>query len=161
VNGPSTAPKKIAPRTQWPEILRDTALEVFSTMVGGSIAFCADARLPVAGGLTGMIGIAGPLSATLSLRCSLQTATAMASHMLAVPPQDAATQKSDAVGEICNIVAGYFKAKIGHGEGCLLSVPTVVMGTNYKICSLREELQIKLPLLYESETALITLDIRP
>jgi len=48
VNGPSTAPKKIAPRTQWPEILRDTALEVFSTMVGGSIAFCADARLPVA-----------------------------------------------------------------------------------------------------------------
>jgi len=108
-----------------------------------------------------MIGIAGPLSATLSLRCSLQTATAMASHMLAVPPQDAATQKSDAVGEICNIVAGYFKAKIGHGEGCLLSVPTVVMGTNYKVCSLREELQIKLPLLYESETALITLDIRP
>lgn len=161
MTAPSTALKTVAPRSQWPEILRETALEVFSTMVGGSVAFSTDAGLRFAGGLTGMVGIAGPLSATLSLRCSLQSATAMASHMLAVPPQEAAAQRSDAVGEICNIVAGYFKAKIGHGEGCLLSVPTVVIGTNYRICSLREELQIKLPLLYESEAALITLDIRP
>jgi chemotaxis protein CheX len=151
----------VADRAQWPAILRETALEVFSTMVGVSIFFPDDAILPLAAGITAMVGITGPLCATVGLRCSLQSATSMASHMSGVPVEEAGAEKSDALGEICNIVAGYFKAKIGRGDSCVLSVPTVIVGTNYRICSPREDLQIKVPLLYEGESALISLDIRP
>jgi chemotaxis protein CheX len=156
-----TANTTNADRAQWPAILRTTAVEVFSTMVGVSVVFPADTILSPASGITAMVGIAGPLSATVSLRCSLQSATSIASHMLGVPVEQVGTEKSDALGEICNIVAGYFKAKIGHGDSCVLSVPTVVVGTNYRICSLREDLRMKVPLLYEAEPVLLSLDIRP
>jgi len=34
---------------------------------------------------------------------------------------------SDALGEVCNMIAGNFKNKIsGLSEGCMLSVPTVI-----------------------------------
>ncbi|MGC1373327.1 MAG: chemotaxis protein CheX [Candidatus Sulfotelmatobacter sp.] len=158
----STAPKAVstvADRTQWLAILRETAVEVFATVVGVAV-LPDDAILPPAG-ITAMVGIAGPLCATLGLRCSLQSATSMAAHMLGVSLLEAAPQQSDALGEICNIVAGYFKAKIGFGGNCVLSVPTVVVGTNYKICSQREDLRIKVPLRYESASALVSLDVKP
>ena len=148
-----------ADRTQWAAILRETAVEVFSTMVGVSVTL-PDTTQPPPSGITAMVGIAGSLSATIGLRCSLQSATSMASHMLEVSLEEAGAQKSDALGEICNIVAGYFKAKIGCGESCVLSVPTVVVGTNYRICSPREDLRIKVPLLFQDESVLISLDIR-
>lgn len=151
----------VAPRTEWPAILRETTAEVFSTMVGGDVAFPENDSVPAISGITGVVGIAGSLSAILSLRCSLQSAILMASHMLAVPAAEADAQKADALGEISNIVAGYFKAKIGLGDKCVLSVPTVVTGTNYRICSQQEDLQIRLPFLYERVLALVSLDIRP
>ena len=49
-------------------------------------------------------------------------------------PDTAHSQKTanDALGEICKVVAGYFKAKIGLGEACGLSVPTIIAGRDYK-----------------------------
>lgn len=74
---------------------------------------------------------------------------------------EAAAEKCDAVGEICNIVAGYFKAKIGLGDQCMLSVPTVLAGKDYRIHSRGEDVRMELPLLYESEPIWIALEIRP
>jgi chemotaxis protein CheX len=150
----------VAQRVHWPAILHDTTAEVFSKMVGGAFVFPKIADSSVFSEVTGMVGIAGPLCATLSLRCTLQCATLMASRMLDVSPEQASAQRTDAIGEICNIIAGYFKANIGLGDACVLSVPAVVIGKNYKISSLRQDLQIKLPLLYEREPALIALDTR-
>lgn len=151
----------VADRRQWPAILRETVAETFSTMATRDVVFSENFSLPSTTTLTGMVGIAGPLSATLTLRCALKTARLIASHMLGVKLEEAEAQKSDAVGEICNVVAGYFKAKIGFGERCVLSLPTVIVGSNYRVCSIREDLQIKVPFAYEGETAVITLDIRP
>ncbi len=111
--------------------------------------------------VTGMVGIAGPLGAVFSLRCSLHCATMIASRMLGVPANEAAAQKCDAVGEICNMVAGYFKAKIGLGDRCVLSVPTVVAGKNYQIRCRHDDVRMEMLLLYESEPIWIALDIRP
>ena len=105
-----------------------------------------------------MVGIAGHMRAVFSLRCSLKSATSLSSHMLGVPLEEAAAQKCDAVGEICNIIAGYFKVKAGFGDLCSLSVPTVLAGTNYQIHSSGRHLG--LPLLYESEPIWIGLDIK-
>jgi chemotaxis protein CheX len=140
--------------------MHNTTAEVFSSMVPGTVVFPENEKPEVAGGITGMVGIAGPLSATLSFRCSLESATWMASRMLGLELEEAEAERSDAVGEICNIVAGYFKANIGLGEKCVLSVPTVVVGTNYRICSKRKDLQMELPFFYDQDPVMVTLDIR-
>ncbi|MGA7696901.1 MAG: chemotaxis protein CheX [Candidatus Sulfotelmatobacter sp.] len=149
------------PRSAWSAILSDTAIEVFATMVGAKVTAPEGGDFPVLAQVTGMIGVAGALRAVFSLRCSLLSATMIASQMLGVSPEEAAAQKCDAVGEICNIVAGYFKAKIGLGDKCMLSVPTVLAGNDYKIHSRSEDDRLEFPLLYESEPVWIALEIRP
>jgi chemotaxis protein CheX len=148
-------------RETWPAVLRETTVEVFSTMVGATVTTPDKSGVPVVEQVTGMVGIAGPLSATVSLRCSLQSATTIASQMLGVPLEEAAAQKCDAIGEICNIVAGYFKAKVGLGDLCMLSVPTVLAGTDYQIRTRDGDVRIELPVLHEGAPVWIALDIRP
>jgi chemotaxis protein CheX len=150
----------VSPRTAWLSILREAAIEVFSTMVGVSVVGPETCDLPVVAHVTGMVGIAGPLSATFSLRCSMGCAAKIASQMLGVSLEEAATQKCDAVGEICNIVAGLFKAKIGLGDQCMLSVPTVLCGMDYQIRPRNADLRLESPLLYEHDVIWIALDIR-
>jgi chemotaxis protein CheX len=151
----------VPPQSEWQAILRQTAVEVFSTMVGVTVTVPEESDLPVSAHVTGMIGIAGPLSAIFSIRCSEHSAIMLASQMLGVSLAKAAEQKCDAVGEICNIVAGYFKAKIGLGDRCQLSVPTVVAGTDYQVHSSEKGTRLELPLLYGGEPLWLALDIRP
>lgn len=151
---------KISPQTEWADILRAVAIETFATMAG------ITALVPEAGErfilteVVGMVGIAGHMRAMLSLRCSLKSATMISSRMLRVSFEEAASQKCDAVGEICNIIAGSFKAKAGLGDLCSLSVPTVLAGTNYQIHSPGRTWQLGLPLMFDSEEIWIALDIR-
>jgi chemotaxis protein CheX len=158
---PKTTPARaVSPRNAWPSILRDVAVEVFFMMVGAMVLTPEAGEQPVLAEVTGMIGIAGPLSATLSLRCSLHSATRIASQMLGVSGDKAAAQKCDAIGEVCNMVAGSFKDKIGLGDRCMLSVPTVLTGKDYKIRSRSVYVRVELLLLYENEPIWIALDIR-
>jgi len=163
MSAPQTAnnPAAVAPRIAWPAVLRETTIEVFTTMVGTAVTAPETENLPVQAQVTGMIGIAGPLSATLSIRCSLLSASQIVSQMLRVSVEEAAALKCDAVGEICNIVAGSFKAKIGLGEQCKLSLPTVLVGKNYQIRSPGKDHRIELSLIYLKEPIWIALDIRP
>ena len=144
----------------WREILCEAATEVFSMMVGAEVTLRRRASPRGSAGVTGTVGIAGALSAILSLRCSSQSATRIASQMLAVPESEAASHQCDAIGEVCNIVAGHFKAKIGLGDKCMLSVPTVITGDNYRLHSLASEERLEQPLIYAGEPVWIALDIR-
>ncbi|MFZ0477912.1 MAG: chemotaxis protein CheX [Terriglobales bacterium] len=160
----------VAPRSEWWGVLRDATVEVFSMMAAANVVVphagddpvivAEPADSSVLAYVTGMIGIAGAMRAVFSLRCSEATATKLASHMLGVSEEEAAEQRSDAIGEICNMIAGHFKHQIGLGAGCTLSVPTVVMGGNYSIHCLEAGERIEFPAIYDSETLLITLDIR-
>ncbi len=129
-------------------------------MVGAMVLAPETGNHLVLSEVTGMVGIAGPLSATLSLRCSKDSATRIAAQMLGISPDKAAAQKCDAIGEICNMVAGSFKDKIGLGDRCMLSVPTVLTGKDYQIRSRSVYVRVELPVLYEHEPIWIALDIR-
>lgn len=158
---PKTNPTRaVSPRNAWPTILRDATVEVFFMMVGAMVLTPEVGDHLVLAEVTGMVGIAGPLSATLSLRCSLDSATRIASQMLGVSREKAAAQKFDAIGEVCNMVAGSFKEKIGLGDQCMLSVPTVLTGKDYQIRSRSVYVRVELPVLYEHEPIWIALDIR-
>ena len=159
----------ITPRNQWLQALRQATAEVFSTMVGatldapatpGSISTPSPPDTSLVAYVTGMIGIAGAVRAVFSLGCSDRAAIRMASQMLAIPAEEAAAQKSDAIGEVCNMIAGQFKHTIGHGFSCTLTVPTVVVGGNYSIHCLEKGERIEFSVLYEGEAILIRLDIR-
>ncbi len=157
----------IAPRDAWLEVLREATFEVFSSMVGSSLSATGEKPVlsespdvPVAAYVTGMIGIAGAMRAVFSLRCSDHAATRIASQMLCISEGKAAAQRSDAIGEICNMIAGHFKHKVGHGDSCTLTIPTVVVGGSYSIHCLEKGERLAFPVTCEGETVLVTLDIR-
>jgi chemotaxis protein CheX len=150
----------VAAQSDWPAILRNTIVEVFLMMVGVAVLTPETGDHMVLSEVTGMVGIAGPLSATLSLRCGLGSATRIAAEMLGIPSDQAAAQKCDAIGEVCNIVAGSFKEKIGLGDRCMLSVPTVLTGKDYQIRSRGVYVRLELPVLFENEPIWFALDIR-
>jgi chemotaxis protein CheX len=161
MSAPAQATTGALLRKDWPVILGETAVEVFSTLVGATMTAPETGAVPLLAQVTGMVGIAGPLSAVFSLRCSLQSATTFASQILGVSREEAAARTCDAVGEICNMVAGYFKAKIGLGDACKLPVPTVVAGKDYKIRSPGKDERMELPPVYEGEPIWFALDVRP
>jgi CheY-specific phosphatase CheX len=58
------------------------------------------------------------------------------------------------------MVAGNFKNKIaGLAEGCLLSPPTVVTGSDYSLHSLAESPGLEIRLLFERMPVVISLEI--
>lgn len=109
--------------------------------------------------ITSMIGLAGQLCGILTLRCNARSAARMASRMLGVDADSAGAQMWDAVGEICNMVAGNFKNKIsGLGDGCMLSVPTVITGGDYSVHSMVNE-DIHTVFLFEGEPVVLSLEV--
>jgi len=117
---------------RWVTLLELAAREVFQMMVGGDLEPCPTAD-PDFGDITAMIGLAGELCGLVTINCSTACAAQIASAMLgaSVTVDDGAL---DALGEICNMVAGNFKAKVTTlANGCVLSVPTVIRGSDYEL----------------------------
>ena len=84
----------------------------------------------------------------------------MASKMLGVDLYKVGNDVEDAFGEIANMVAGNFKNKIpGIGDGCMLSVPTVVSGSDYRLHTMAESPAIELRLLFENMPIVISLQV--
>ncbi len=147
-------------RSKWLSALCDAAGEVFSMMLGATIGpVPSPADCPVLARVTGVIGITGAVNAIFTLRCSDAAATRLAAQMLGLSAEESVDQKFDALGEVCNMVAGNFKHKIGHGDTCMLTVPTVVMGGHYCIHSLAGH-RMECPVMYEGEPLWLALDIR-
>ncbi len=81
---------------------------------------------------TAMVGMAGALCGMVMLRCDDDTANKLASFMLGGDAPSNASTIRDALGELCNMVAGNFKSKISTlSDHCMLSVPTVISGEDY------------------------------
>lgn len=143
----------------WIPLLDTAAKEVFQLMLGSQlIAYpgADESNLDV----TSMVGLAGKLSGVLSVRCDRKAAAAMTSKMLGVHSDKFGAEVSDALGEICNMVAGNFKNKIaGLAEGCLLSPPTVITGTDYNLHSLVDSPAVEVRMLFESMPVVISLEI--
>lgn len=128
-------------------------------MVGVNVAVVREAsRTPKQ--VTGIVGIGGAIRANFILECSSTSATKLAAQMLGIEPDAPDSQQAacDALGEICNIVAGYFKAKIGLGDACMLSVPTIITGQDYHFHSHAYE-RLELPLAFEGEILWASLEV--
>jgi chemotaxis protein CheX len=119
----------------WIPLLEMAAREVFELMLGSQLTVPA-ASEETAPEITSMVGLAGKLCGVLSVCCDRKAAALMTSQMLGVQLTKVGVEMSDALGEVCNMVAGNFKNKIaGLAEGCMLSPPTVITGSDYHLHS--------------------------
>jgi chemotaxis protein CheX len=147
-------------RASWIPMLELAAREVFELMLGSQLTVAnppmADENLDI----TTMVGLAGQLCGVLSIRCTTKSAAQMASKTLGVDPEKAGPEMWDAAGEVCNMVAGNFKNKIsGLGDGCMLSVPTVITGKSYSMHSLADSDALRADLMFEGSPVVISLEV--
>lgn len=143
----------------WVPMLTVAAQEVFELMLGCKLTAPKTSSEELLD-ITAMVGLAGQLCGVLSIRCSTKSSTMMASKMLGVEPDKVGPEMCDAFGEICNMVAGNFKNKIaGLGDGCMLSVPTVITGNDYCLHSMADSPAVEVRLLFENMPVVISLQI--
>jgi chemotaxis protein CheX len=94
------------------------------------------------------------------LRCSAQSATLMASKMLGVDIKDADEHMWDALGEVCNMIAGNFKNKLtGMADRCMLSVPTVITGADYSFHALADATPLEVTFAFEGLPIAVALEV--
>jgi chemotaxis protein CheX len=142
---------------EWIPSLELAAREVFEMMLGCQLTTPATAT-ETSLNVTSMVGLAGQLCGVITIRCSSQSAELMASKMLGLAPDEVGPALCDALGEVCNMVAGNFKNKIsGMSEKCLLSTPTVIIGSDYKLYSVGSSPVLVLRLLFEGMPLVISL----
>jgi chemotaxis protein CheX len=143
----------------WIPLLDLATREVFEMMMGSQLR-PSEKTDETAFEVTSMVGLAGALCGILSLRCTRRLAALMASKMLGTDPDTSGTEIPDACGEVCNMVAGNFKNKIsGLNDGCMLSVPTVVTGSDYHMRSLSDYPALEVRLELEEMPIVVSLEI--
>ena len=142
----------------WGPILELATREVFNLMLGVELTSTSEPVSEEGLNITSMVGLAGSMCGLLSLRCTSNSATQMASKMLGLEPGSIGEAMLDAVGEVCNMVAGNFKNKIsGMADGCQLSVPTVITGENYSLRALTNDNTIDVKLLFEGSPLILSI----
>jgi chemotaxis protein CheX len=143
----------------WGPLLELAAREVFEIMLGCKLE-AQNAAGPVANDFTAMVGLAGQLCGLLTLRCSAQSAALMASKMLGMDVKETDQQMWDAIGEIANMIAGNFKNKLtGIGERCVLSVPTVITGSDYSLRSMADTGPLEATLLFDGAPISVAVEV--
>lgn len=151
----------VQPEAHWKTILEVAAIEVFQLMAGARLVPNPASSREPHGEKTAMVGLAGALRGMATIRCSNQTATKLASLML--ESSGASNQAtSDALGELCNMVAGDFKSKISTlADHCMLSVPTVISGEDYFMQHSESTETFQVALTYEGDPIWVSIIIHP
>ncbi len=119
------------------DLVDATVAEVFSMMLGIDTAVqpeVTDLGLDI-DHLTAVVGYSGTLRGLFGLRMSTVGAREVASAMLGGMPVDEDDDSiGDAVGELCNMLAGGWKNRIpALASRCSLSPPTVISGMKYRV----------------------------
>jgi chemotaxis protein CheX len=155
--------KAVRPDATWPTLLDCAAKEVFKIMVQTDIATMPNSEdgTPT-GDTTAMVGLAGALCGVLSIRCTSRTAENITGRMLGSTGAVNSHEVSDAMAEICNMVAGNFKSKITMlAEHCMLSVPMVIRGDDYEMVTIANGQHIALCLEYDKKPIWVCLAAHP
>ena len=143
----------------WEPILALAVEEVLEIMMGCRVKPAPKSEYKTSREFTAMIGLAGSLCGVLTVGCDAETARQLAKCMLG-DIVSSEHQVSDALGEICNMVAGNFKNKLTGLDGrCLLSIPTVISGGEYQFRSLAAGEPLDVCMLFEGAPVSVRLEL--
>lgn len=133
-----------ATATEYARAMDEAVGEVFSLMMGISCSAVDDCPINEPETISSVIGLAGAMSGTCVLRSGERAALTMAGALTGAAIASMDDTVKDAVGEICNMLAGAWKGKLpALASGCMLSTPTVVTGTHYQLHTQRPEFRIE------------------
>jgi len=160
MNAISSNPAVREGRESWAPLLGLAAREVFERMLGSHLVPAPESFAEEGIDITSMVGLAGKICGVMTVRCPAKAAVLMASKMLGIDAGQAGPEMWDAVGEVCNMIAGNFKNKIaGMGDGCMLSVPTVITGADYNLHALADSGKTEIPLLFEGLPLIVSIEV--
>ena len=126
-----------------PRSLDRSVEEVFQLMLGADCM--RDSALPAIepDAVTAVVGFGGALSGACVFRSSGETAREIAARMAGTTFTEVDDTVKDAVGELCNMLAGAWKGKVPElAARCGLSVPAVITGRDYKLRVQAPEFQL-------------------
>jgi chemotaxis protein CheX len=147
-------------RDSWAPLLQLAAEEVFECMLGCRLTSPPEPVSADGLSVSSMVGLAGQLCGVITVRCRPKAVALMAAKMLGIDASHAGPEMWDAVGEVCNMVAGNFKNKIGAlGDACMLSVPTVITGSDYSLYALSDSSAVSVRLLFDGDPILFSLEL--
>jgi chemotaxis protein CheX len=150
---------KRAQEEDWLPVLELSIQEVFEIMLRCQVTPAAQSEHRPKGEFTAIVGLAGALCGVLTICCDAKTASQIAKAMLG-DAAESEDQVADALGEICNMVTGNFKNKLaGTDERCMLSVPSIVTGAEYKFRSLADGYSMETIVLFEESPIVVRLQL--
>jgi chemotaxis protein CheX len=156
----TVSPAAVAFDPSWKTIMECAAVEVFEMMTGVRPELNSSDSTEPKGEVTAMVGMAGALCGMTTLRCTKATASRFAALMLGQAAASDPSSSGDALGELCNMVAGNFKSKISNlADHCMLSVPTVITGQDYCVEASPPTEGIVVALLFERQPLWVSLII--
>jgi chemotaxis protein CheX len=126
-----------------PQNLDASVEEVFRLMLGVN---CQRDSAPIAPGpesVTAVVGFGGLLSGACVFTSDRAAALKIAGHMVGMEFEEIDDTVKDAIGEICNMLAGAWKGKVPElAANCGLSVPAVITGRDYRLHVQAPEFQL-------------------
>lgn len=132
-----------ATAAEYARAMDEAVEEVFSMMMGISCSAVDDCPINEPETISSVIGLAGAMSGTCVLRGGERAALRMAGALMGATVASMDDTVKDAIGEICNMLAGAWKGKLPMlASSCMLSTPTVVTGTHYQLHTQRPEFRL-------------------
>jgi chemotaxis protein CheX len=134
--------------------------EVFQLMLGVSCRR-EDTPYAVSGqveSVTAVVGFGGMLSGACVFRSQGHVAMKIASHMTGMEFGEVDDTVKDAIGEVCNMLAGAWKGKVPElAAHCGLSVPAVITGRDYNLHVQAPEFQLNHTYSFEGAQFAVTI----
>jgi chemotaxis protein CheX len=138
-------------------------VEIFNLMFGFDIEAVEvpgiDPTAPGQDDRTAIVGFSGAMRGSCQVRMGTPPAQAIASAMLGgTPVAEDDDSIDDALGELCNMLAGGWKNSIpGLSSECALSPPTVISGRDYKVHTCKPSEILLRAYRFDIHTFLLTL----
>ena len=132
--------------------------EVFGKMLGVATARAGEAEPMEGETVAALIGLAGALTGTVVLQSSRPGAMHVCGCMAGLEPAEVDPTVRDAIGEVANMVAGAWKGYDPElASRCLLSTPTIVVGSRYELFSRRALIRIDRNYKFDGHQCAITI----
>ena len=110
--------------------------------------------------LTAIISLAGSPSGVFKISCNSASAADLAMRMLGSDVPESEENAKDALGEVCNMIAGSIKSRLARSEDlCKISVPTIISGHNYHVRTMVNGEHYELQLDYEGQPVRVSMEI--
>lgn len=127
-----------------PRNLDASVEEVFQMMLGVPCRRVDDGLAQDEEQVTAVVGFGGVLRGACVIRSGGETARRAAARMTGMEFASVDGTVKDAMGELCNILAGSWKGKVPNlAANCGLSVPAVITGRDYNLHVQAPEFQLR------------------